>query len=313
MLRASVLLAAAVLAAPTVHAQPGPADPPPRLRVALSNLLAARVNPLGLEDQLRVGVLWRLVPRSSPLLRDNFVYLGLAPRLSPAYLKLGPSVELQPLSILNLRFTAELVQWFGTFDTLQSFPSPLDEFSDTTRRQLDDSGRSYRPSGAHLFFEPMVQLRFGPIAFRNRFSLEWFYLKLRDGDRAFYDISLDAMIQNHGLVIGNEMDLLWLQRFRRWPTTQLALGARYSVVHPLYRSDAYRPGETQHNPNSQQRVGPIVAFTFFDRGYTRFNKPTLILIASWYAKHRYRTGADVSAAVPYLVLGFAFTSDLVVR
>jgi hypothetical protein len=36
-----------------------------------------------------------------------------------------------------------------------------------------------------------------------------------------------------------------------------------------------------------------------------------VLITSWYLKHRYRTGQDVSQAVPYVVLGFAFTSDLV--
>jgi hypothetical protein len=58
-------------------------------------------------------------------------------------------------------------------------------------------------------------------------------------------------------------------------------------------------------------VGLLAAYTFFDEGYTAFNKPTVVLISSWYLKHRYRTGQDVSQAVPYVVLGFAFTSDLI--
>ena len=36
----------------------------------------------------------------------------------------------------------------------------------------------------------------------------------------------------------------------------------------------------------------------------------LILNVAWYLQHRYRTGAEVSQAVPYVVLGFAFQSDL---
>lgn len=286
--------------------------PIPKVRIAISNLLVGRVNPLGLEDQLRVGVLKRLYVDSTPALRDNYVGISLAPRISPAYVKVGPSFELQPLSVLNLRFTAELMQWFGTFNTLQSFGSPLDAYSDTDLRRGNEAGRAYRPSGVHVFFEPTVQLRFGPVAFRNRLSIEWWHMALRPGDTSFYDISLDTMIQNGGVVIANDMDLLYLHRFARWPTTQLAVGVRYSVVQPLYTPSAYREGEDPNvNPNGQQRLGPILALTFFDRGYINFNKPTLLLIVNWYAQHRWRTGADVNAGVPYLAIGFAFTSDLI--
>lgn len=288
--------------------------PIPKVRIAISNLLVGRVNPLGLEDQLRVGVLKRLFVDSAMAMRDNYAGVSLAPRLSPAYVKVGPSFELQPLSMLNLRFTAEVMQWFGTFNTLQSFGSPLDDYSDTTMRANNGAGLSYRPHGVHIFLEPTVQLRVGPVAFRNRLSIEWFHMALRPGDRTFYDISLDTMVENGGFVIANDMDLLYLHRFNRWPTTQLAVGARYSVVQPLYSKEAYRPGEDPNvNPNGQHRLGPILALTFFDRGYIHFNKPTLLIIVNWYVQHRWRTGADVSAGAPYAVIGFAFTSDFIPR
>ena len=39
-------------------------------------------------------------------------------------------------------------------------------------------------------------------------------------------------------------------------------------------------------------------------------KPTLVLIVNWYVDHRWRTGADSPEALPYLLVGFSFQSDL---
>ena len=41
-----------------------------------------------------------------------------------------------------------------------------------------------------------------------------------------------------------------------------------------------------------------------------FNNPTAILIVNWWLEHPYRTGQEVSQAVPYIVLGFAFNGDI---
>jgi hypothetical protein len=110
------------------------------------------------------------------------------------------------------------------------------------------------------------------------------------------------------------MDLLYRSRFG------LTAGVRYSIVHPLYTRGDYRDNEEAVSDNGHQRIGPLVAFTFFDRGFTRFNKPTLLLIVNWYVDHRYRTGQgetstlgafSTSPGVPYLVLGFSFQSDLI--
>ncbi len=58
------------------------------------------------------------------------------------------------------------------------------------------------------------------------------------------------------------------------------------------------------------RVGPLVAWTLFDDGFTRFNQPTIVAMAQWYAAHPNRTGRDEQREVPYLVLAFLFQSDL---
>jgi hypothetical protein len=93
----------------------------------------------------------------------------------------------------------------------------------------------------------------------------------------------------------------------------------YSSKHFADAADeaAYR------GQNSHQRLGLFGAYTLKDQGPSRFNKPTLIVILSWYLTHKYRAGepdmrdpghdADDyrSRAFPYVVAGFAFESDFI--
>jgi hypothetical protein len=102
------------------------------------------------------------------------------------------------------------------------------------------------------------------------------------------------------MVIANDLDVLYVTDFG------LNIGLRHTSVFPQY-TKAQNPDDTD---NSHQRLGLLAAYTWRDDGYTRFNKPTALLITSWYLSHRNRTGQDVSNAMPYVVLGFAFTSDL---
>ncbi len=287
------------------------APPPPEIpsfRIAISNLFVGRVNPLGLEDQLRIGLQGVLYRSEKLALRDNFLFFGFTPKVNPAFVKVGPSLEIQPLSVLNLRFGAELISWFGSFGYMQSFQSPFSEYSDTVIDRGKEAGLNYRTSGAHFTFEPLVQMKMGPVAIRNRFSIGYLAMSVRPGDRVFFDPTLDTLVPANGWVISNDLDVLYLSKFK------LIIGARYSVVQPLYAPSDYRPGEDVHdNHNGHQRLGPLIAYTFFDKRYARFSQPTLILIANWYLTHRYRTGADVNQGFPYLVLGFAFTADLIPR
>ena len=59
-----------------------------------------------------------------------------------------------------------------------------------------------------------------------------------------------------------------------------------------------------------ERVGPIVAYTFYDEPGGRVNRPTLIGILNWHTQHPYRTGQDVTQALPYIVVGYQVSGDL---
>ena len=78
----------------------------------------------------------------------------------------------------------------------------------------------------------------------------------------------------------------------------------------LEDAKAFFEDEVDPNPMTH-RVGPFLAYRFYSepRGSTMFNEPTIILIVNWWLSHRYRTGEDVSQAVPYIVLGFLFNGE----
>ncbi|MBN1210920.1 MAG: hypothetical protein JXB05_39090 [Myxococcaceae bacterium] len=304
MTRAALLLLGLLLSAQALAQSPTLAPEVPGSRLLINNLIAVRLNPLGLENQTRAGYQSVLYRNEGALFRDNFLFLGASSKLSPAAIKAGPTVEFQPLSVFNLRLTAEYVAFFSTYGYVQSRPSPNAEYSDTLLEAGDSAGQNYAASGAHFMLEPLVQLKVGPIAVRNRFSLEYWSMGLREGDRVWYDGTLDTLVPGKGFTYGNELDILYLGR------SPLVVGARYSLVKPLYRARHFAAGEVESENNSHHRVGLLAAYVFWDEGYTAFNKPAVLLNVAWYLRHRYRTGAEVSQAVPYVVLGFAFQSDL---
>lgn len=309
--------------------QPDPAEavPPAGWRFILSDLTIFRLNPLGLETRVRIGLQKRLYYSEEALEKNNFVFLGAFPRLNPASVHAGLGAEIQPLSILNVRAFANVQQYFGTFGFLQTFASPTANYSDSTLKDLRDdplrppqTGRLYQ-----LSVQPLIQLKLGPIAVRALFQFDrWAIAGVRAGSTTAYEPTVDTLLPDRGWTVSTDADVLYTGR------KGLAIGVRHSYVRPFYKQrhfaatgeDNQAAFEAYTDANTHQRMGLFAAYTFKDLGPSRFNKPTVILIASWYLSHRYRAGepdapqaADVgpdnyvSRAMPYLILGFAFESD----
>ena len=281
----------------------------PEDRLVLNDLSIFRYNPLGLETQIRFGWQHKLYEaEASPARRDNFVFAGTFARLSPAAARVAAMVEVQPMTVLNLRFTAEFLHYYGNYTFIQSRPSASADLSETSMKAnaKGDLG-NYPASGFHASFEPLLQLKVGPIVARSRAFLGWFDMQLQRGDRVWYEATLDTAVPGKGLMFANDLDLLYQLKLG---TATLNMGSRYTVVAPLYSAEQILPTESLGSlRNDHQRLGAIIAYTLYDDGYTAFNKPTIVLISSWYLQHRYRMGQDVSGKLPYVVLGFAFQSD----
>jgi hypothetical protein len=273
--------------------------------VVYNNLLAARLNPLGLEDQINLGYRYRLYRDPGLLWRDAYVGLALTPTLNPAVARVGASLEIKPLAVLFLSVGYYFVGWFGSFEYLQSYRSPHADHSDTHLDEGVDAGRRYSTIGSELQLRAQVLGKVGPVVVRNDLNLFRCQLDLEGEDRLHYNARIDAMVADGGWALTNDTDLVWLSSFG------LVAGIRSSVVHAFYGDRDFVPGESTENPNSPSvRLGPLLAYVFYDRPDRWFNKPTVLLIINWWLKHRYRTGADVSQGVPYLVIGFKFEGDL---
>ena len=307
---------AALLAAPVALAQgsqaPTVAVPPPEVPADapvrdVSRLYpfyrvgaAARVNPLGLFTNLTFQLRYRLYESESPALKDNYIGLGPVAFASPALVRGGIGLEVQPLTVLQLSASFEGVHYFGGFDYLQSFPSPNTDASDETLEQLGEAGTNYSSSGTLITLGALLQAKVGPIAVRTNPRLFHFDQQLRDGDRVFYDPVLDITVPDGGWTLSNDADLLYL-------TGGFALGLRYTATHSYYGEEHFAPGEVDLGLNPTiHRLGPFLAYTFHDDPRRLFNTPTLVLISQWHLSHRYRAGQETSRAVPWVALAFQF-------
>lgn len=298
---------APVAAAPAITNAPGAEDkdkpaalpPIPKNRLYLASLTILRYNPLGLETQNRLVFQRRLMESESLLFRDTFVSGAASVKLNPAYLKVGPIIELQPIAVLNIRAGYEFVPYFGSLGFLQSYPTPAADYSDDARKATEDA--SYSTTGHHVMIEPTLQAKVKSVAIRSKLAVEYWAMKVNDGDTTFYDATLDTHVPANGMVLSNDTDLLYLGG-------KLTAGVRFSAVWPIYQDADFGPAgkPADFGGASHMRIGPLAAYSFNTKDFgSGFNKPTILANVAWYLDHPNREGG-----VPYVLLGFSFSSDL---
>ena len=239
-------LFALLLTGPSGTALAQPSTPQEQLR--FKNLTVARANPLGLISVTDGSYRFRLYESDSPLFKDNFIGVGGQVVLTPAFFRIGPMLEIQPLSILYLQATFESIDYFGSFGFFQSFAFATDDFSDSAIDDLeasdDPDARNYSTSGWQ--FSGLAEFRFkvGPMAVRDTFRAGRPDYDVRDGDQLYYEPLFDLLIPNGGWFVNNDVDLLYLTG--RWK-----LGARWTYATAFYRDGAAsRSGSGRRTPTT---------------------------------------------------------------
>ncbi|WNG45146.1 hypothetical protein F0U60_14290 [Archangium minus] len=272
-------------------------------RLVLSHSVSAGVNPLGAEYLTRAGYRLRLGQGEKALEWKRFLSLGGQVRLSTNYAAGGPLVEWQPLAAFNLRAVVEGVGVFGTFGQLQSYRSPLDEYSDALRKA--NAASAYATTGWHALLQPTLQARVGRVAVQSVTSLDYRELSLRDGDSVWYEAGPDSLVPARGWTLTENITLSYL-------AGPLRLGTALRYFLPLYAPEHLRAGEQASvGLNSNLRLGLLATYDLPEDGGSLIHKPRVSLRAQWYLIHRYRTGAEVSQAMPSVGLSFSFQQDFV--
>jgi len=275
--------------------------PPLRLpehRVVYGNLLVLRYNPLGVEDRIELEYRYRLMHSDALLWNDTYVSLGLTPTVNAALTRLGATLAIKPFAIATLSAGYYYVVWYGAFGHLRSFESPDADYSDSAIDR--GSGQAIATTGHELQLRLSLVAKVGPVALSNNLEAYFADMRLKGGDHYYYQPRLDLLAHDLHWILSNDTDLVYVTKFG------LVAGLRNTVSHAFDAAGSGAGGES----TPTDRLGPLLAYVFFDRPRSAFNKPTLLLVTGFWLKHRFRTGEDVHQGVPYLVLAFKCEGEL---
>jgi hypothetical protein len=271
-------------------------EPAPAWRLQYSNSTFARVNPLGFIDVFRLGVRRRLSASDSLLLKDTSAFAGLSVLATPAFTRVGGTVEVQPLSVLRVFAGADAGGWFGTFDQVASFSSQTARYDDQTLAELGAAGGTAPTTGTSVWGGFTLLGAAGPVVVRSTTQFIRYDLDLPGGDIAFYDQYWDRLAPDGGVQALQDNDLLVLAGKAR-------MGARHTFSDGL--DGAIGDGGLAHH-----RVGPMFAWQFHERNRGPMIAPTAFVIAQWWLQHPYRTGAEQPQGLPLIAAGFSLQGDL---
>jgi hypothetical protein len=253
-----------------------------------------RLNPLGLFTELRLGVTMPLSNSESPLFKGTAARVEGIFFVSPATVSPGVSAYIQPINLLKVGVSYTPTYYWGTFNSLQSYDSPLDDYAPSLQDDRDGYARWVHQT--NLF--GVLQFRVGDFALRNTFTASYVKANLRDDDRVYYDFTWDILAPRRGWVFQNDTDVVW------YASQRLTVGARHTLVTLDY-PDELGVDDTQDNvPIS--RAGPIALFRLSNETTGKIRLPTLFLVTQWWIRNRYRTGEDVTQLLPYVLAGVNF-------
>jgi hypothetical protein len=244
---AAILVSALMLAsgpqapAPPTQAAAPPAQTPVR---TIDVTAGGSLNPPGLQNQVDVQWLWPTTRSTNPLVSGAHVAAGLSWCLSPSYTRVGPWVEVSPLSILDIRAGVEPTFYFGTFGSLLSFAGYGEDFSWNSIRARADQAKS----GAALraYIKPTFKLKAGPVM--GSFSTEVERWSSNASGPLFYEPYWDTLMRASGQTLVYTSAAVLVQAVTSSHHT-LSVGGLHAFMHVYGTPD-----------NNVQRVGPMVVY-----------------------------------------------------
>ncbi len=275
-IRVVVLMAAASLP-PAVDLLADEA-PPRSSHPLFGESLGLAVNKLGLQNTLDLGRAWRLNGSDSPLLRDAHVSFGFSHVLTPSYTRLGPWVEVAPLSVFELRLGAEGSGYFGTFGSLMSFESYGDSFDDEVRSARKQEARA--GIGSRLYASPTLRMKVGGIVARSGADFEWW--RSNAAGPLYYEPSRDTLLKVDGDRLVTVSTAVLVPR---------ELGRRGSIAFGLSHNLTY---VFDAPANRSQRIGVVILRQFGGRRFG-LNAPRVGGQVSYYLDDPTRKGQFTAA------------------
>ncbi len=266
-----------------------------------------RYNPLGLQYEHRLQWRTRLSDSDSILFKDTYFGAGPQMMVSPSLQRVGFRVVAKPIALLELFALAEYLYFLGNFQYVQSFDDASADFSQSKLQTNANNGENYSASGLSLAVSARLQAKVGPIAVRSTTRMNRYIMDTKEQHPVWYDIYWDQLSPRNGWTMLQDNDLLYV-------SGRLIVGLRHTWTRSWLPDEAMAPvADGAPPPDRTHRVGPLLGYRLnddpkFKRDITRV--PTLLLLSQWWVAHPYRTGADTSQAIPWILLVFTYDGHI---
>jgi hypothetical protein len=266
----------------------------PEARWVYHQLFVAKYNPLGAEDNGRLGICSPLITRPGMLFDYTHLEFGLLHSLSPAYFHLGGYFQIAPLSLISFRVEASgLVYWNLPLDRSAYFSVPGYDTYINSDYYPTEQGAS--ATGWTVAFSANLQARVS-IGRLGLIVLDSIGYELwRVGEEPYYiNLRHEIVMAQFDTVLANEAMLML--EIPVHPTFSFRIGA--------YDSLRYAPGGLE-GFNLNNSVG-LLAMLAWPRNGDHVRGLTPFLRVGWYTNRP----TDSSRAIPTIFLGLLFNVDI---
>jgi hypothetical protein len=211
--RAAVLLALAMASA-SAFAQPA------RKGLVFDQSLQAAWGPLGAQTVTKLFYRLPLSDKSGALWESTKVDVGFKNSLSPAYDMFGAYVDILPIAVLDLAFSAQAIGYYDAlgygFKSLSGYGAGFDDAA-------LDSIQGKNAFGFMLTANPTFQIAAGPIVVMDSFSVNAFSVDDREGH--FYEAIGGCALKKQDIELVNDAYALYTFSFG------LMLGVNDSILY----------------------------------------------------------------------------------
>jgi hypothetical protein len=173
-------------------------------RLFLEADLVGGVNPMGLAAIIELNYRKSDGYNETYSMPSSYRQVGLGLTLTPAFARTSLLVEWMPWIFLGLRGQYDGYAFFGVNDALLSFPSSNSPHGDDALDKRDDEEKAF---GQRLLFRPTLQLKWGPVLFRNRTDAAFYFFSGKGP--YYYEREYDTLLKDGDFLLANKTHILW--------------------------------------------------------------------------------------------------------
>ncbi len=235
----------------------------------INTALGVRALPLGLSIFTDFGYRLALFESTSDLLKNTYIDAGVATGISPAYVWAGPYIEALPLQVLALRFTAQYLDYWGTFGVPFEAGNPDDpDWSLDGLDAVEEADGGVPTTGIMLQAQATPRAKIGNLVITAETSFTSLDMDFND---VYYEPFFDLVLDPQDTFLITRPTIGWVFTMDKADSWVLA-GFRWEHTH-VYGRD--------YNRN----LAALLALWKLPSGWIKVGEPKVALVGGWYVDH----------------------------